>query len=91
MSEKIVFDILERKQSFLDEKIEVLTGPKNGHFLKGFVHGFCRNFELSLIGVFHRNHIRKDRFWYCGKKRMILSEKNWSFKKGQKMGIFKRG
>ena len=38
--------------------------------------------ELFLIGVFHRNHIRKKRFWYCGKKRMSLS--------GTKIKVFKR-
>ena len=58
-------------------------------FLKGLVHGFCPKIELCLIAVFHRNHIRKDRFWYCGKKRMILNRKNWSFKKVQIMDIFK--
>ena len=66
-------------------------GQKMDIFLKGLVHGFCRKIKLSLIGVFYRNHIRKDRFWYCEKKRTILSGKNWSFKKLHKMGIFKRG
>ena len=56
---------------------------------KGLVHGFCPKIELFLFGVFQRNHIRKDRFWYCGKKRMILSRKNWSFKKGKKWTFFK--
>ena len=57
-------------------------------FLKGLVHGLGSKIELFLICFFHRNSIRKHRFWYCGKKRMILSGKNWSFKKGQKMDIF---
>ena len=56
------FDILERKQSFVDQNIEVLTRAKNGHFLQGLVHGFCPKIELSLIAVFHRNYVRKDRF-----------------------------
>ena len=47
------FDILERKQSFVDQNIEVLTRAKNG---------FCPKIELSLIAVFHRNYVRKDRF-----------------------------
>ena len=51
---------------------------------------FCPKIELFLIRVFHRNSIRKHLFLYCGKKRMILSGKNWSFKKGQKMDIFQR-
>ena len=49
---------------------------KNGHFFKGLVHGLCPKIEVFLIGVFHRNSIRKHRFGYCGKKRMILSGKN---------------
>ena len=49
---------------------------------------FSPKIELFLIGVIHRNSIRKHRFWYCGKKRMILRGKNWSFKKGQKIDIF---
>ena len=31
-------------------------------FLKGLVHGFGLKIELFLICLFHRNHIRKDRF-----------------------------
>ena len=31
-------------------------------FAKGLIHGFCPKIELFLIGVFHRNQMRKDRF-----------------------------
>ena len=82
-------DILNRKQSFLDQKIEVLTRTKKWTFLKGLVHGFCPKIEFFLICFFHRNSIRKQRFWCFGKKRMILSGTNWSFKKGHKKDIFK--
>ena len=85
------FDILDRKQKLQDEEIHVLRRAKNGHFLKGLVHGLCPKIELFHSGVFHRNHIRKDRFLYCGKNRMILSRKNWSFKKGSKNGHFLKG
>ena len=37
-------------------------GQKMDIFAKGVVHGFCPKIELFLIGVFHRNHIRKDGF-----------------------------
>ena len=84
-------DIYETKEWFLVEKIKILKMVKNGHFLKGLVHGFCRKIEVFLIGVFHRNSIRKKRLWYCWKKRMILSWKTWCFKKGQKIDIFQRG
>ena len=36
---------------------------------------------------FKKGH-KKQRFWYCGKKRMILSEKNSSFNKGHKNNVF---
>ena len=35
ISENIVFDIVERKQSFLDQKIEVLRRAKKWSFFKG--------------------------------------------------------
>ena len=66
-------------------------GEKMDIFLKGLVHRFCRKIKLSLIGVFYRNHIRKDRFWYCEKKRMILSGKNWSFLKRAIKWAFSKG
>ena len=32
-------------------------------FKKGLVDGFCPKIEISLIAVFHRNYVGKDRFW----------------------------
>ena len=58
------------------EKLTFQQGPKNGHFLKGLVHGFCPKIEVFLMGAFHRNSIRKQRFLYFGRKRKILSGKN---------------
>ena len=49
---------------------------------------FFPKIELFLISVFHRNHIRKHRFGYCGKKRMILRGKKLNFLKGLKNGHF---
>ena len=60
---------------FNTKKLKFQKGRKNGHFLRGLVHGFCPKIELFLFSVFHRNHIRKDRFLYRGKKRIILREK----------------
>ena len=48
-------DILDRKQSFLDQKIEVLKRAKKLTFPKGLVHVFCPNIEVLVIGVFYRN------------------------------------
>ena len=81
---------IENKHS-KTKKIDVLTRAKNGHFLKGLVHGFCRKMELFLIGVFYKNHIRKPRFLYCRQKRMILSRKKLKFYKRTKNGHFPRG
>ena len=36
--------------------------PKNRHFPKGLVHRFFTKIELFFIDVFHRNHMRNDRF-----------------------------
>ena len=66
-------------------------GQKIDIFQRGYSMAFCPKIELFRIGVFHRNSIRKHHFWYYGKKRMILSAKNWSFKKAQKIDIFQRG
>ena len=52
---KSLFDILNRKQSFLDQKIEVLKRAKKLTFPKGLVHEFCPNIEVLVIGVFYRN------------------------------------
>ena len=51
-----------REIIILMKKVEVLKRVKNGHFLKGLVHGLCPKIELFLVGVFHRNSIRKKRF-----------------------------
>ena len=81
-------DTLNRKQSFWDHKIEDLTRAKKWSFLMRLVHGFSPKIEFFLIGVFHRNQLRKDRFWYCGKKVMILRRILEVLKKAQKMDIF---
>ena len=36
---------------------------------------FFPKIDFFLMGVFHRNHIKKHRIGYCGKKRMILKGK----------------
>ena len=37
-------------------------GPKNGHFPKGLVHGFCPKIKISCMGVFYGNYVRKHGF-----------------------------
>ena len=88
---KSFLNILNKKQSFLDQKKWSFNNDqKRDFFLKGLVHGFCPNIELFLICLFYRNYKRKKLFWYCGKKRMILSGKNLSFKRGKNMDISQR-
>ena len=35
------FDVLDKKDCFLDRKKELFKSPKNRNFPKGLVHGFC--------------------------------------------------
>ena len=42
------FDILDRKECFLDHKRKVLKNSKTQHFAKGLVHGFCQKNDLFL-------------------------------------------
>ena len=63
MSEKNRFSIFWIENNhFNTKKLKFQKGRKNGHFLRGLVHGFCPKIELFLICVFYRNYSRKDRF-----------------------------
>ena len=42
------FDILDRKEGFLDQKIEVLKTSKHRHFPKGIIHGFLSKRQISF-------------------------------------------
>ena len=46
------FDILDKKECFLDRKRNFSKVQKNRIFPKGLVHGFCRKIELFIIFVF---------------------------------------
>ena len=56
------FDILDRKECFLDHKKNVLKTLKNRHFAKGLVHGFCVKIDLFLIRFFLSRKERKKHF-----------------------------
>ena len=62
---RFFFDIYEKKKNdFKWKKLDFWKkGPKNEHFPKGLVHGFCPKIEISGMGVFYRNYVRKNRFW----------------------------
>ena len=70
---KSPLNILNKKQSFSDQKMEVLTTAKNGQFPKGLVHGFCPKIEISRMGVLYRNCLKK---WFL----VILDCKNKKLK-----------
>ena len=60
------FYILERKQSFLEQKLEVLTRAKKCRFFKGvspWIYSKNRNFSY---GFFYRNCQKKIVFRYSG-------------------------
>ena len=73
--------------------------PKNRHFPKGLVYGFCPNIEDFLIGVFHRSYFRKDRIFklwkekndFNRKKNEILKRaKKWTFSKRVSLWILSK-
>ena len=49
------FDILDRRECFLDHKRKILkNSKKNRHFAKGLVHGFCQKINLLIICSFEQ-------------------------------------
>ena len=69
MSEKIVFDILERKQSFLDEKIEVLTRAKKWTFFKGVCPWILSKFQTFSYRCFLQKSYQKRSFLILWKEK----------------------
>ena len=60
-SQKILFfDILDKKEWFLDQKNKGFKSAKHRHFPKGIIHGFCPYIRLSLIYFLGENKL--DRF-----------------------------
>ena len=54
------FIVWKEKKDFKWKKLQLKKGPKNGHFPKGLVYGFCPKIEISRVGVFYRNYVRKN-------------------------------
>ena len=61
-SENIVFEILDKKEQFLDQKNKVFKRAKQGDFPKGIIHGFCPKIILFLIYFFLIKQVGKDHF-----------------------------
>ena len=57
------------------KKMTFYQGPKNEHFLKRLVVGFCAKIEISLIAFFFRNDVHKNRFSIFWIKKIILDPK----------------
>ena len=95
---RLLFDIVDRKECFLDLRREILKAQKNGNFPQRLVHGFCPKFECFLIGIFlvklyfpcvksilSTQNIRKIRlliFWI--EKNVFKPEKSEILKKSEK-------
>ena len=62
----MVFDILDRKEWFLDQKGIVLRSAKKSTFPRRLVHGFCPKFKIFLTSVFKLIMFEKIVFWYSG-------------------------
>ena len=73
----------------MEQKLKFRKGPKNGHFPNGLVHDFLQKSKFLLSVFFTEIMPEKIVFQYLWKKRMILSGKKLSFKKGQKIDISK--
>lgn len=57
---KSLFDILDRNECFLDQKIDLWKSAKKSKFAKGVhINGFCPKSELFLICVFWANKVKK--------------------------------
>ena len=55
-----IFKLWKEKNDFNRKKNEILKRAKKWTFSKRV--SLCPKIELFLVGVFHRNYIRKDRF-----------------------------
>ena len=84
------FDILDRKESFLDQKIEVYKKGKKKKwtFYKGVSPWILSINRTFCYRCLLQKLISKRPFRYCGRKIMILRGKIWSFKKCQKWTFF---
>ena len=90
ISEKIVFDIVERREWLKEQKIKVLTRAKKWTFYKGVSPWICPKSNLPWSLFFIEIMSERIVFRYFGEKTIIFRPKKWSFKKGQKVDIFGR-
>ena len=83
-------DVLDRKESFLDNKNMYFYVRKIGNFPKGLTHDVGEKFELSSFFVFIENRPRNDVWdvldrkeaFLDNNKMYLISPKNRKFSKG---------
>ena len=87
--EKIVFDIVERKEWFLDLKIEVLTKAKKWTFFKGVSSCILSNKSNFFISAFFTEIIsEKIVFDIVERKEWFLDQRIEVLRKVKKRDIF---
>ena len=90
--ENVFYDILERKNAFLDYKKKRFKKSKHWHFVKEVNPWFwSKNGHFS--NFFFLGNIGQENVFYdiLERKKASLSYKNKKFKKSKKLTFFKRG
>ena len=95
---RVFFNILDRKQYFLDHKREVFKNVRKNRVFQGVSPCFCQKTELSTMWYFQRNKGRGDCFfdileikiYFLAQKSKvsIMCKKNRNFLKGLVHGSF---
>ena len=79
ISENIVFDIVERKQSFLDQKIEVLRRAKKWTFFKGVSPWIFSKNQTFSYGRFSQKSYQKTSFLILWNEKNDFKRKKLKF------------
>ena len=80
--ENIFYDILERKNAFLEYKGKKFKNSKSWHFSKGVNPRFwTKNSHFSNFLFFRQYRPKKCLLWYSRTKNAFLGDKNKKFKK----------
>ena len=84
------FDIFDRKQSFLDQKIEVLTRAKKMDIAKWVVHGFWQKNRSFSYRCFSQKFCQKRSFFnILDRKQLFLDQKIEVLTRVKKWTVFK--
>ena len=88
--ENVFYDILERKNAFLDYKNKKFKRSKNRHFPEGVNPWFCsKNGHFS--NFYFLGNVRQENVFYdiLERKNAFLDYKNKKFKKSKNRHLFK--